>query len=42
MSQQTLTHFFKSTSNKRKPEGPDGDNKTTVTQKNAKYEKDKR
>jgi len=34
MSQQSLTQFFKSTSNKRKPEGTDSDHETTVT-KNA-------
>ena len=31
MSQSNLTQFFKSTSNKRNPDGPDGDRKTTVT-----------
>ena len=40
MSQQSLTEFFKSTNNKRKPVGPDGDHKTTV-KRNAKYEKHK-
>ena len=39
MSQQSRTQFFKSTSNKRKMKGPDGDHETTVTKKNAKYER---
>ena len=39
MSQQSLTQFFKSTSNKRKLQGPDGDHETTVTKKNAKKSK---
>jgi hypothetical protein len=33
MSQQSLTQFFKSTSNKWKMQGPDGDHETTVTKK---------
>jgi hypothetical protein len=33
MSQQSLTQFFKSTSNKRKLQGSDGDHETTVTKK---------
>ena len=41
-SQQSLTQFFKSTSNKWKLQGPDGDHETTVAKKNAKYEKAKR
>jgi hypothetical protein len=36
MSQENLTQCFKSTSNKRKPDGPDGDRKTTVTKKKCK------
>jgi hypothetical protein len=42
MSQQSLTQFFKSTSNKWKLEGPEGDHEITVAKKNAKYEKVKR
>ena len=42
MSRQSLTQFFKSTSNKWKLQGPDGHHKTTVTKKNAKYEKTRR
>ena len=41
MSQQSLTEFFKSTNNKRKPVGPDADHKTIVTQKMQKYQKSK-
>jgi hypothetical protein len=41
MSQQSLTQFFKSTSNKWKMQGPDGDHETTVTKKKAKDEKSK-
>jgi hypothetical protein len=33
MSRQSLTPFFKSTSNKRKLQGPDDDHETTVTKK---------
>ena len=33
MSQQSLTPFFKSTSKKRKLQGPDGDHETTVAKK---------
>jgi hypothetical protein len=33
MSQQSLTQFFKSTSSKRKLQGPDGEHETTVTKK---------
>ena len=33
MSQQSLTQFFKSTSNKWKLQGPDGEHETTVTKK---------
>jgi hypothetical protein len=33
MSQQSLTQFFKSTSNKRKLQGPYGDHETSVTKK---------
>jgi len=39
MSQQSLTQFFKSKSNKQKLQGPDGDHKTFVTKKNAKKSK---
>ena len=31
MTQQNLTQFFDTTSNKRKPDGPDDNGKTTVT-----------
>ena len=31
MTQQNLTQFVDTTSNKRKPDGPDDDRKTTVT-----------
>ena len=36
MSQQSLTEFFKSTNNKRKPDGPDGDRKATVSKTKCK------
>jgi hypothetical protein len=42
MSQQSLTQFFKSTSNKWKLQGPDGNHEITVVKKNAKYNKAKR
>ena len=36
MTQQNLTQFFDTTSNKRKPDGPDDNRKTTVTPKKKK------
>ena len=39
MSQQSLTQFFKSTCNKLKLQGLDGDHETTVTKKKAKKSK---